>query len=160
MSRIVLHTSPKHLYRKLGVALLLLAAGAGLLALGLSRVAAWSLALLGGGWALLLVRALGEDTERLVIDDSGIRDTLLPVGPIDWSEIRAASVQTIGSVSVVALEVRDSERFIRRLPPARQFIARKAMEAGLPALYLTLVGTDGDPQAIADTINRRVGDRK
>jgi hypothetical protein len=160
MSRMVLHTSPRHLYRKLGVALLLLAAGAALLALGSARLAGWSLAVLGGGWALLLVRALGEDTERLVIDDSGIRDSMLPVGPIDWSEIRAASVQTIGSVSVVALQVRDSERFIRRLPPARQFIARKALEAGLPALYLTLVGTDGDPKAIADLINRRVEDRK
>jgi hypothetical protein len=84
----------------------------------------------------------------------------LPVGPIDWSEIRGASVQTIGSVPVVALEVRDSERFIRRLPPARQFIARKALEAGLPPLYLTLVGTDGDARAIADLINQRLGDRK
>jgi hypothetical protein len=154
MSRIVLHTSPTHLYRKLGVALLLLASGAVLLALGLARVAAWILAVLGGGWAL------GEDTERLVIDDSGIRDSMLPVGPIDWSEIRGASVQTIGSVPVVALEVRDSEGLIRRLPPARQFIARKALEAGLPPLYLTLVGTDGDPRAIADLINQRVGGRK
>ena len=160
MSRIVLHTSPRHLYRKLVVALLLLAAGAGLLLLDLPPLAGWGLAVLGSGWALLLVRALGEETERLVIDDSGIRDSMLPVGPIDWAEIRGASVQTIGSVSVVALEVRDSERFIRRLPRARQFIARKALEAGLPALYLTLVGTDGDPQTIADTINRRVGDRK
>ena len=160
MSRIVLHTSPTHLYRKLGVALLLLAAGAVLLELGLARVAAWILAVLGGGWALLLVRALGEDTERLVIDDSGIRDSMLPVGQIDWSEIRGALVQTIGSVPVVALEVRDSEGFIRRLPPARQFIARKALEAGLPPLYLTLVGTDGDPRAIADLINQRVGGRK
>jgi hypothetical protein len=58
--------------------------------------------------------------------------------------------------SVIALQVRDPERFIRRLSPGRQFIARKALEAGLPGLYLTLVGTDADPARVAESIRRRV----
>ena len=70
--------------------------------------------------------------------------------------VRGAEVRKIGSASVVALDVRDPERFLRRLPPARQFIARKALEAGLPCLYLTLVGTDGRPEQVADAIRRRL----
>jgi hypothetical protein len=57
---------------------------------------------------------------------------------------------------VVALKVRDPERFIRRLLPSRQFIARKALEADLPGLYLTLVGTEADPAEIVEAIRQRV----
>ena len=156
MERIVLHASARHLQRKLALNLGVLAIGAALLALDLVRWLGWGLVALGGGYSLVLLRALGEETERVVIDDGGIRDSMLPVGTIGWDEVRGASVQEIGSTPVVALQVRDPERFIRRLPPARQFIARKAGEAGLPGLYLTLVGTDGDPHAIAQVINRRV----
>ena len=77
------------------------------------------------------------------------------MGTIGWDEIRGASVRLIGSVRVVALEVRDPERYIRRLPAARQFIARKALEADLPGLYITLVGTDADPSQIVEAIRQR-----
>lgn len=156
MERIVLHTSTRHLYRKLAFNLGVLAIGAALLALNLVRWLGWVLVALGGGYSLVLLRALGEATERVVIDDGGIRDSMLPVGTIGWDEVRGASVQEIGPTPVVALQVRDPERFIRRLPPARQFIARKALEAGLPGLYLTLIGTDGDPHTIAEVISQRV----
>jgi hypothetical protein len=156
MNRIVVYASRGQLYRKLGACALLLGLGAALLTVRLARWVGWVLVLSGGIWALIVLRALGEDRERLVIDDAGIRDSALPVGIIGWGEVQRASVQRIGSVRVVALEVRDPERFIRRLPAARQFIARKALEAGLPGLYLTLVGTDADPAAIADAISRRV----
>jgi hypothetical protein len=45
---------------------------------------------------------------------------------------------------------------MRRLPATRQFIARKALEAGLPAVYLTLTGTEADAERIADAIRQRV----
>jgi hypothetical protein len=156
IERIVLHASPRYRYRKLAVGLSVLGIGAGLLLLELPAWIGWTLVALGGGSALFQLRALGEETERVVIDDSGIRDSMLPVGTIGWDEIRGAAVQEIGSVAVVALRVRDPERFIRRLPPARQFIARKAVEADLPGLYITLVGTDGDPHTIAQVITQRV----
>ena len=103
-----------------------------------------------------MLRALGEESERVVIDDAGIRDSALPVGTIGWDEVRGAEVRQIGSVQVVALDVRDPERFLRRLPATRQSIARKALEAGLPCLYLTLVGTDGRPEQVADAIRQRL----
>ena len=56
----------------------------------------------------------------------------------------------------MALDVRDPERFIRRLPAGRQFVARKALEADLPGLYLTLVGTEANPEQIVEVIRRRV----
>ena len=156
IERIVLHASPRYFYRKLALGLVALASGAAVLALELPPWIGWALVGLGGGYGLLQLRALGEETERVVIDDSGIRDSMLPVGTIGWDEVRGAAVQQIGQVRVVALRVRDPERFIRRLPPARQFIARKALEADLPGLYITLVGTDGDPDTIAQAITQRV----
>jgi hypothetical protein len=156
MQRIVVVPARGPIYRKLVVAGAMVAAG---IALQQAEVAAlgWTLAALGGIWALLLLRSLGEERERVVIDDSGIRDTLLPVGTIGWSEVTGASVQRIGSVPVVVLDLREPERFLRRLPATRQFIARKALEAGLPAVYLTLTGTEADAERIAEAIRQRLG---
>lgn len=153
MERIVLHTSPRHLYRKLAVGLVGVAIGAAILLLQLSPQLGWGMVALSGIYALVQLRSLGEEVERVVIDDAGIRDSILPVGVIGWDEVLGATVQRIGSVQVVALQLRDPERFIRRLPGARQFIARKALESGLPGVYITLVGTDGNPNEIAEIIN-------
>jgi hypothetical protein len=155
MQRIVVVVARGPAYRKLVAAAAMVAAG---IALQQAEVAAlgWTLAELGAIWALLLLRSLGEERERLVIDDSGIRDTLLPVGTIGWPEVTGAAVRRIGSVAVVELELRDPERFMRRLPATRQFIARKALEAGLPAVYLTLAGTEADAERIAETIRQRL----
>jgi hypothetical protein len=155
MERIVLHTSPRYLYRKLAVGLVGLATGGVILQLHLPAQLGWGMLALSGIYALVQLRSLGEESERVVVDDAGIRDSILPVGVIGWDEVQGASVQRIGSVEVVALQLRDPERVIRRLPGARQFIARKAVEAGLPGVYITLVGTDGDPGKIAEVINGR-----
>jgi hypothetical protein len=157
MRRIVVYASRRHVYRKLGVCLGLLGVGAALLSADVARWIGWGLVLVAGGYAVVLFRALGEETERVVIDDAGIRDSMLPVGIIGWDEIRGASVQAIGGVQVIALAVRDPERFIRRLPAGRQFIARKALEADLPGLYLTFVGTDADLAEIVRAIRQRIG---
>jgi hypothetical protein len=155
MQRVVVVAARGPLYRKLVVAAAMVTAG---IALQQAEVAAlgWTLGALGGIWALLLLRSLGEEPERLVIDDAGIRDTLLPVGTIGWSEVTGATVQQIAGVPVVVLDLRDPERFVRRLPAARQFIARKALEAGLPAVYLTLTGTEAEAERIAGTIRQRL----
>jgi hypothetical protein len=155
MERIVLHTSPRHLYGKLALGLVGLAAGAVYLLFPLLPLFGWAVVVVSGAYALVQLRSLGEEVERVVIDDAGIRDSILPVGVIGWDEVQGATVQRIGNVSVVALQLRDPERVIRRLTGARQFIARKALEAGLPGVYITLVGTDGDPAKIAEVINGR-----
>lgn len=156
MERIVVYAARRLIHRKLVRCLGLLMVGGAALAGHLVPWLGWGLVLGGGAYALVLLRSLGEEKERLVIDDSGIRDSLLPVGTIGWDEVRGASIEMIGRVRVVSLTVRDPERFIRRLPAARQFIARKALAAGLPGLYLTLVGTEADPAQIVEAIRRRV----
>lgn len=157
MERIVLHTASRYLYRKLAAGLV--GCLVGLFVVRLELPIGWIVLALGAGYALLQLRSLGEEHEQVVIDDAGIRDSMLPVGVIGWDEIRGASVQKVGSVEVVTLELRDPERLIRRLSGPRQFIARKAVEAGLPGIYLTLVGTDADPAMIADRINQRASSR-
>jgi hypothetical protein len=164
MERIVLHTSSRHLYRKLALGLVGGAAGAAYLLLPplLPHFAllGWTVVAVSGTYALVQLRSLGEDVERVVIDDGGIKDSIYPVGVIGWDEVRGASVQKVGSFEVVVLQLRDPERFIRRLPAVRQYIARQALTAGLPGVYLTLVGTDGDPKRIAAVINERLSGRQ
>jgi hypothetical protein len=156
MQRIVLHTSPRYRYRKVAFALAGLGAGAATLLFPFPPLLGIVVVVLSGTYSVVQLRALGEEDERVVIDDGGIRDSMLPVGVIGWDEVRGASVQRIGNVEVVSLQLRDPEHVISRLPSARQFIARKALEAGLPGVYLTLVGTEGDPATIAERINSRV----
>jgi len=73
----------------------------------------------------------------VVIHDAGIRDSVLLVGVIGWNEVRSASVESIGSVQVVALQLRDPEHFIRRLPGARQFIAPRMCAHHLASVVVT-----------------------
>jgi hypothetical protein len=161
MERTVLHTSPRYFYRRIAVAIAVgLGAGTALLRLHLIP-GAWIVMALCGIYALLQLSSLGEEHERLVIDDSGIRDSMLPIGTIGWDEVRGALVQRLGGLEVIALQLRDPERIIRRLPATRQRIARYALQAGLPSpVYLSLVGTEGDPEKIAEMINRRVESRE
>jgi hypothetical protein len=156
MNRIVLHASRRSVYRKIVYGVAALATGAALLWMGIVDPLGWAMVGIGGAYAIVALRSLGEEAERIVIDDTGVRDTLLPVGIIGWNEIVGASVQRLGNVPVVALELRDPERVIRRLSPTRQMLARAAREAGLPGIYLTLVDTDGDPKLVAEAINKAV----
>ncbi|HEY7637598.1 MAG TPA: STM3941 family protein [Gemmatimonadales bacterium] len=155
MERLVLRTARRHIYRKLAICVSAAGVGVGLASIGLAPWLGWAVGVIAGVPALIMLRGLGEETERIVIDDAGIRDTHLPIGVIGWTEIKGATVQTIGGAKVVNLELKDPERMLRRLPPARQFIARKALEAGLPVVYLALRGIDFDPTRIAELISRR-----
>jgi hypothetical protein len=156
MERIVVHASRRQMGRKLAWCALLVMIGALLLSRDLLPWLGWTLAALGAGYGLLVLRSLGEDQERLVIDDSGIRDTAFPVGTIGWDEVQGASLQQIGHLPVIALEVPDPERVLRRLPSTRQLIARKAMEAGMPGIYISVAGTDADPAYIVEAIRQRI----
>jgi hypothetical protein len=155
MERLVLRTARRHIYRKLAWCIAAVGVGAGLANLELTTWIGWAIVLLGAVPGLMVLRSLGEDTERVVIDDMGIRDSHLPIGIISWSDIKGATVQTIGGTRVVGLELRDPERVIRRLPAGRQFIARKPHEAGLPGVYIALNRIDADPTRIAELIRRR-----
>jgi hypothetical protein len=155
MERLILRTARGHTYGRLAWCTGGLVAGAALASIGPTPWIGWAVMLIASVPALLLLRSLGEETERIVIDDAGIRDSHFPVGIISWTDIKGATVQTIGGTKVVSLELRDPERVIRRLPPARQFISRKALEAGLPGVYLALRGIDADPGQIAELISRR-----
>src|SRR4051794_22813297 len=101
MRRNVLHPSPPQLYRRLALAFIGLMIGAVILLLQLAPRLGWGMVVLSSIYALVQLRSLGEDVERVVIDDAGIRDSTLPVGLIGWGEVRGASVQSIGSVPVV-----------------------------------------------------------
>jgi hypothetical protein len=126
MERLVLRTARRHTYRRLAGCIGAVCAGAALVSVELTPWLGWGIVLIAGVPALILLRSLGEETERIVIDDAGIRDSHLPMGVISWTGIKGAAVQSIGGTKVVSLELREPERVLRRLPPARQFIARKA----------------------------------
>jgi len=85
MERLVLRTARKHIYGKLAICLAAVGVGAALVSIELTS---W----LGCGrdrWSSRVDAAagLGEDTERIVIDDAGIRDSHLPLGILRIAEL-------------------------------------------------------------------------
>lgn len=128
MERLVLRTARRHIYGKLACCTAAVGVGAALASLELTSWLGWAVIVIAGVPGLILLRGVGEDTERIVIDDAGIRDSHLPIGLIGWTEIKGATVQTIGG---------------RKWGP------------GLPGVYLALRGIDVDPQQIAELISRR-----
>jgi hypothetical protein len=93
---LVLHASRRRIFRKMVLGLAGIVTGVFLLRLGAPHWMAWIPVILGAGYTFFQLRSLGEEEERLVIDDSGIRDSLHPVGTIGWDQVLRAKVQKVG----------------------------------------------------------------
>lgn len=135
------------------------ATGLWLIATQRTPAVGWALLTVGGAIALLSARSLAEDKEIVTLDDQGITSSLMPVGMIPWSDIRGAELRAISRMQVIALEVADTESYIKRLPTGRQHIARIAVAAGLPPLYFPLTGTDGNADQVLTLIRQQVARR-
>lgn len=70
-----------------------------------------------------------------IVSDAGWNDSLV--------RHPGAELRTISRIQVIALEVADTESYIKRLPSGRQHLARMAVAGGRSPLYFPLTGTDG-----------------
>lgn len=134
----------------------------GLLVLnGLMGVGAVPL-LIGGLLVILGARPAIQETARILLEEQGVTDTSLKVGPIPWHEIRGAAVQQLGSsFTLVTLDVVDPARWERQtseqLGRLRELSAR--LDFQLPAVFLAASRLDHTAEEIAREINARATGR-
>ncbi|HYF63625.1 MAG TPA: STM3941 family protein [Herpetosiphonaceae bacterium] len=92
-----------------------------------------------GAWQLF------DRRPRLVIDDEGVFDRTLKVGRIPWSAIAGATPQSILGNHFIALDLRNEEEWIARLPKPYRSMVKGNEALGFAKLNLNLSGTDAKP---------------
>jgi hypothetical protein len=112
-----------------------------------------------GAGVPLFARRVADGRPRLEITDAGIHDRLLRVGVIEWSDIRDAVPYRVGSTVLVGLDVREPEKYLRRLPPIARRIATLHAQLGLPPLSLSLTGLAADPEHVIDLLRAELAVR-
>ena len=117
-----------------------------------------------GAGAALFVRQLFDSRPRLKIDAQGINDRTLGVGIIPWPEITNAYVKSIRGNDFICLVVRNPDRWIGSLSPARRVMLKANKALGFTELNINLGGTNARTQEIHELILKlsaasQIGDR-
>jgi len=138
---------------------------AGLILIGLAMAAqlglhqpgaTWVLLLPGGLLLLLGTKPAGPPVEAIVLDDFGVSDRSIDIGPIPWDQLVRAEVGWIRRFPVVALHLTDNAAWMARMPERhRKLVQLGAAELGLPPVFLYAVGLDVAPEEIVERINQR-----
>lgn len=104
-------------------------------------------------WAV--VRLL-DPRPRVILDDGGVTDRTLGVGRIDWAHIRRAYARRARGRTLVCLELRDADAFVRRLSPFMRQLLRVQGRLGDGELAVDLTGTTAGAERVADLIMTEV----
>jgi hypothetical protein len=84
---------------------------------------------------------------RIIIDRRGIFDRSCRVGIIPWSEV--TSVHPPSSQSrFVQLELKESERWVAKMPPIRRWLAAQERRQGQSGIAINLTMVDAAPEKI------------
>jgi hypothetical protein len=152
--RVVTHSRPVSRGPWIVGAISFLAVGLGAVALNLP-LAGWPALLLGGVILFFATRPAGAPKERIVLDDAGVSDTALGIGPIPWNEIIRGELRPLSKLWVISLEVTDPERWARQLPERQRTLNSFAAELGLSPVLLAVSGLDLPPEEVLRLINDR-----
>lgn len=120
---------------------------------------AWAgwIAIVYFGFCALVIGIQAVDARpRIVIDERGIFDRTLRVGVIEWEDVRGAHPPSARHDSHVPLELRDPDKYVRRLPPPMRRLAAMNRGSGLAEFSLNLSGTGADPARIVEAIRRGI----
>ncbi len=118
--------------------------------------AMWVFLLPGGLLLLVGTRPAGLPVEAIVVDDFGLSDRTMDLGPIPWDQVIGAEVRHLRRFPVVALRLTDDAAWLSRMPERhRKLVALGADQLGLPPVFLYAVGLDHPPEAIVAAVNQR-----
>lgn len=110
----------------------------------------------GGGALCFVFRAL-DRRPQVVLDDEGLFDRRLRVGPVPWERIEGAALVRVYGSAVLCLRV-DA---VERLAPGRERRWRAASRAGrrlgLGDLCVGLDGLDARPEEVLRRVRARIG---
>lgn len=132
--------------------------GLGLLLVAMVRTSpvGWIFLLPGGLLLLVGMQPRRTATEAIVLDDLGLSDRTMDLGPIPWDEIVRAEVGQIKRFPVVALQLTRPDQWLARMPERhRKLVALGAAELGLPPVFLYAVALDHPAEEIVAAINQR-----
>lgn len=152
--RIVTHSRPMSRGPWLVGAMSFLAVGLGAVAQQVPLVG-WPLLALGGVILFFATRPAGLLKERIVLDDAGVSDQGLGIGPIPWHEIIRGELKPLMKIWVISLEVTDPERWVAQLPDNQRTLRNFAKDLGLSPIMLAVSGLDLPPEEVLRLINDR-----
>lgn len=115
----------------------------------------WILLLVGG---LLLYLSSGpayRERERIVMDQHGLSDLAVKLGPVPWTDIIHAEVLMVGKTPLVTVEVRNPEEWERKAPPGLANLRRLAPDLKLSPVMLFAPRLTLSPEEIVREINNR-----
>lgn len=109
-------------------------------------------------------RPLLNRSPRITIDDRGIVDRTLRYGLVEWKDIEGAYLLrkrlfAIAGV-VICLQLRDTKKYIDRLPA---WVGRRVVRnvrAGATPVTLNLIGVDTEPEKILSMIDEQLMARR
>jgi hypothetical protein len=86
----------------------------------------------------------------VIIDDSGVLDRRLGVGPIPWSDITSVSITLVRDQRFISLWLRNEKQYLDRIPTWRRGARRLSERMGYSPFALTFIGlTPGLDEAYA-----------
>ncbi|HEX8276298.1 MAG TPA: STM3941 family protein [Longimicrobiaceae bacterium] len=112
------------------------------------------------GFCALVIGIQAVDARpRIVIDESGIFDRTLRVGVIAWEDVRGVHPPSARHGSLVPLELRDPDKYVRRLSPLMRRLVAMNRRSGFAHFSLNLSGTGADPAGVVEAIRRGIAAR-
>ncbi|MEW5929916.1 MAG: STM3941 family protein [Gemmatimonadota bacterium] len=112
-----------------------------------------------GGCALVVGIQAADARPRIVIDERGIFDRTLRVGVIEWEDVRDVHPPSARYGHFVPLDLRDPDKYVRRLSPLMRRLVAMNRRAGFADFSLNLAGTGADPARVVEVIRREIAAR-
>lgn len=92
---------------------------------------------------------------RLTLDEHGVHDRTMGVGPIPWSDIAGAELCGIPQAPFVALHLREPAKYLGRAPMVPRLLSRLNAASGMTPFSVNLMGLKADPGTVTCTIRSR-----
>lgn len=113
-----------------------------------------------GAGVLFFAKQLLDDRPRVVLDEIGVFDRTLGLERIPWSEIAGAYVRSAQGSAFVCLELRDADRWTRKLSRTRQALVATNVKLGFQPLNINLSGTAVDPGLVLDVVLKKSAEHR
>ncbi len=156
MSSLVTHRVPGSRRTTLIGGVLLIFIGLALLLLVSATAAGWTFLLPGGLLVLLGARPAAAPLEAIVVDDMGLSERTMNVGPIPGDQVVRAELRQIRLMPVIGVELVSSDTWLARMPEShKRLVALGATELGLPPIFFPAAGLDIPADRIVAEINQR-----
>jgi len=111
------------------------------------------LSILFFGFAIpIFIWQIVDARPRLIINAHGVLDRTLGVGTIAWSDIEAAYVRSISGNDFICLELKNPEKYSRKLSKVKRAMAKANRTLGFTDFNLNLSGVDARTDEVFELV--------